>query len=167
MIGLKGSEKLAKQLEEFSLTFKVKLKNMVEGFAEDVVVAASNATPEGNQADIDKPGKYRSLYLGRQKHLGIPLEAGFHRGAWGYSENNIFNFNNHVRSQTEMKNDFFGDFASNYKLGDRFFVGAAGPAFIQLQNGLSDQAPNGIEKPTLAMIRAVIMSDLLKHYNKV
>lgn len=167
MIGLKGADKLAKQLEEFTVKLKIKLENMVEGFAEDVVTAASNATPEGNQQDIDRPGKYRSLYLGRMKSFGIPLEAGFHRGAWGYSKNNLFNFNNHIRSQGEMVNDFYGDFSSNYKLGDRFFIGAAGPAFIELQNGLSDKAPDGIEKPTLAMIRAVIMSDLLKHYNKV
>ena len=65
-----------------------------------------------------------------------------------------------------MQNDVFGEASGQYKLGDTFYIGANGPAYVKLEQGLSDQAPEGIMKPTLDTIKAVIESDLKRYYDE-
>ena len=109
MIGVSGADKLEKQLSDFSLVFKRKLENMVENFAVEIAEKASQETPIGNQADIDKgSGRYWSFYKERLK-LGLPMEVGYHKGAWDFSTTSNFPFIKRIRSVVEMLNDVRGE----------------------------------------------------------
>jgi hypothetical protein len=167
MIGVSGSEKLQQQLEEFSTVFKRKLENMVEEFAVEIAAEASKQTPEGNQSDIDKGfGSYWQYYKERNRYYRLPLETGFHKGAWEFSLSPNFSFSAHIRSISNMLNDVRNE-SESIVLGRDFFIGASGPGFYALDSMHSSaQAPNGIMKPTLAMIMSVSKSDLQKFYEK-
>lgn len=166
MIGVSGADKLEKQLSDFSLVFKRKLENMVENFAVEIAEKASQETPIGNQADIDKgSGRYWSFYKERLK-LGLPMEVGYHKGAWDFSTTSNFPFIKRIRSVVEMLNDVRGE-SESVVLGKDFYIGATGPGFYGLEHtGLSAQAPNGIMKPTLNLILQVQKSDLQRFYEQ-
>ena len=155
-----NSDKLVVQLETFSKQFKNNLEHMVVRFAEDVAIEASRNTPVGS------PDDYPRLYKLRRDKYGIPIEAGFHAGGWVYSESSNVPFVPKINSPLEMQNDVFGEASGQYKLGDTFYIGANGPAYVKLEQGLSDQAPEGIMKPTLDTIKAVIESDLKRYYDE-
>ena len=83
-----------------------------------------------------------------------------------YSESSNIPFVPKINSPLEMQNDVFGEASGQYKLGETFYIGANGPAYVKLEQGLSDQAPEGIMKPTLDTIKAVIESDLKRYYDE-
>ena len=157
---------IAKQLEEYKLVMKRKLENMVVRFATDIAAAASENTPIGDDASIAVSGSYRDYYLQRQQDYNLALEAGFHKGNWQYSESNNFSFRPIIYSYEEMKNNVYGEADLAYSIGDTFYIGASGPAYIQLEQGLSSQAPNGIKSPTLAQIETAYRSDLQRYYRE-
>ena len=158
---------IAKQLEEYKLVMKRKLENMVVRFATDIAAAASENTPIGDDASIAVAGSYRDYYLQRQQDYDdLPLEAGFHKGNWQYSESNNFSFKPIIYSYEEMKNNVYGEADLAYSIGDTFYIGASGPAYIQLEQGLSTQAPNGIKAPTIAQIETAYRADLQRYYRE-
>lgn len=156
-----NADKIASQLENFHKQFKHKLENMVVRFAEEVAIEASRNTPVGS------PDDYPKLYKLRRDKYGIPIESGFHAGGWTYSETSNIPFSPKINSASEMKNDVFGEVSNQYKIGETFYIGASGPAYVKLDQGLSDQSPEGIMKPTLETIKVVIESDLKKYYDEV
>ena len=66
-----------------------------------------------------------------------------------------------------IKNDVFAEADATYKLGDTFYITANGPAYVQLEQGLSDQAPDGIMKPALEVIKTAVESNLKYYYDEV
>ena len=155
-----NSDKLVAQLQTFSKEFKLNLEHMVSRFAEEVAIEASRNTPVGS------PDDYPNLYKLRRDKYGIPIEAGFHAGGWVYSESSNIPFVPKINSPLEMKNDVFGEASGQYKLGDTFYIGANGPAYIQLNNIVSENNPNGIMKPTMETVKTVIESDLKRYYDE-
>lgn len=165
MISISGSEQLQKQLEEFSVTFKRKLENMVEEFAVEVAKTASNQTPIGNETDLMKgSGSYWNYYKTRRDNFGLPIEVGYHKGAWGFSNTSNFSFQQKIESVMNMLNDVRND-AESVVLGRDFYIGAKGPGFYSLEHGSSAQAPDGIMAPTLAMIMQAQKADLQRFYD--
>lgn len=165
MINGSNSDVIAKQLEEFSKEVERKMKNMVAGFAREVALAASANTPKGNAPDmLVEDSRYRQYYLDRQDDYGIPIESGYHSGAWQYSEGSM-NFTPVIFSASEMSNDVFNEAEASYQLGNSFSIGAVGPGYGALENGSSDQAHNGISEPTFDQIRASNEADLRRYYD--
>ena len=162
MITGSNADVLAKQLEEYKLVMKRKLENMVVRFATDIAAAASENTPIGDDASIAVDGAYRDYYLQRQQDYNLALEAGFHKGNWQYSESNNFSFKPIIYSYEEMKNNVYGEADLAYSIGDTFYIGASGPAYIQLEQGLS----NGIKAPTIAQIETAYRADLQRYYRE-
>lgn len=155
-----NADKLVKQLEEFTYSFKDKLEYMVSRFAEEVASSASQNTPIGDAE------QYPRLYRLRKDKFGIPAVEGFHKGAWVYSKTAIPVFSPRIYSNFEMKNDVFAEADATYQIGDTFYITASGPAYVKLEQGLSQQAPDGIMQPTLETIKSVIESDLKRYYNE-
>lgn len=165
MITASNLDEITKQLEEYSKEVENRLKNMVAGFAREVSLVASRNTPVGNFEDMMKENsKYRGYYLQRQEDYGIPIEPGYHSGAWQYSEDTL-TFQPMVFTPTEMSNDVYNEAEASYKLGDSFVIGAVGPGYGDLEAGRSSQAPQGIMQPTLAEIQAAHESDLKRYYD--
>jgi len=156
-----NANKIAKQLEDFSKEFKIRLEGMTVKFAEEVAASAARNTPIGDAQ------QYPALYRLRQDKFGIPAIEGFHRGAWVYSKSAIPGFSPSINTITEMQNDVFAEADATYKLGDTFYITANGPAYVQLEQGLSDQAPDGIMKPTLEVIKTAVESNLKYYYDEV
>ena len=156
-----NANKIAKQLEDFSKEFKIRLEGMTVKFAEEVAASAARNTPIGDAQ------QYPALYRLRQNKFGIPAIEGFHRGAWVYSKSAIPAFSPSINTITEMQNDVFAEADATYKLGDTFYITANGPAYVQLEQGLSDQAPDGIMKPTLEVIKTAVESNLKYYYDEV
>lgn len=165
MITGSNADVIAKQLEEFSKEVEKRLTNMVAGFAREVALAASANTPVGNAEDmLVERSRYRNYYLNRKDNFGIPVEPGYHSGAWQYTETEA-KFIPVIFTSNEMANDVQNEAEISYKLGDSFAIAAIGPGYSDLENGRSDQAPEGIIAPTLAQIQVAHESQLKKYYD--
>lgn len=153
-----NTDELLKSLELAKLEITRRLKQMVVGFATNVAVSASNNTPVGNQIDIDRPGRYRTYYEQRLTDYGLPMEAGYHQGAWQYSENGDFVMYRDITSQSAMQNDVENEAEASYKLGDKIYIGAEGPGYEML-------LPR-IDQPATDAIVSAYQSNIQRHYQK-
>jgi len=165
MITASNTDVLSKQLEEYSLDVQRRLKNMVAGFAREVSLAASNDTPVGSNDMFIEHSRYHNYYLDRKNKHGIPIEPGFHSGAWQYTETGNPTFTPVIFSKENAADDNFNEAESSYKLGDDFYIAATGPGYSALENGSSLQAPSGITAPTLAAIESAHQADFKKYYD--
>ena len=163
MITGSNTDVIAKQLEEFSKEVERKMKNMVAGFAREVALAASENTPVGSAEDVVKEGAYHNYYLDRNNEFGLPVEVGYHSGAWEYTEGSP-TFRKMIFTKEEMSNDVFNEAEASYQLGNSFAIAAIGPGYAALEGGSSQQKPNGIGDPTIAQIMASQQSDLKRYY---
>ena len=153
-------QEVQKELREYKQLFEQKLKAMVAGFAGDVALKASAATPVASPETLEK---FESAYLARQRNLGIAVAPGFHAGAWKYVEGKpSFDPNIYVEEQVEA--DARKDARTQYQVGDTFSIGAVGPAFAMLEKGDSFQAPDGILKPTEQAIAAAFGADVKRYF---
>lgn len=151
---------LLKQLRDIKTEVERKMKNMVTGFAYNVVLSASDNTPLGEE------GRYDNLYDLRAKNFGIEATPGFHMGAWRYSESGNLAFDTNIYSPEEATSRVMQDAKANYNVGDTFYVGAIGPAYQDLENGSSGKAPNGIMKPALDQLMSIYQADLQAFYRR-
>lgn len=117
---------LEKSLQEYKLEVERKLKHMVAGFAAEIAVSASNETRKGDA------NRFYGLYKLREEKTGIAAVAGFHKGAWTYTEGGL-TFNDVIYDVGTMADMTEYKAQVNYKIGDRFTIGAFGPAYKMLQ----------------------------------
>jgi len=54
---------------------------------------------------------------------------------------------------------------SYYRIGERFFIGAEGTAYDELEKGSSTQAPDGISKPADQAIADIYRLDMKTYYD--
>lgn len=158
-------------LEKAKLKLKEKLEYMVASFARDVTAAASQSTPIGDAEALQNRPSYRNFYLQRAKPVsqggyGIDAEVGFHAGAWVYSDDTSLAFDSNIYTNEEAEGKAFADAKSGYQLGETFYIVGQGPAFIELENGLSPKAPNGIIKPTEQVIESTYRVNLKSAYDR-
>lgn len=162
---------VAEELREYKDQIELKLQLMLAEFAQEVVTAAAESTPLGSQHSIDigrgassgAEKKYYDLYAKRAKDTGIAIEAGYHQGAWDYSNTPNFTFRTDIRS-IEAASQHAGDSVGfGHQLGEDMYIGAKGPGFSQLERGLSAQAPEGIGMVAIPKILAI---DLKRLYDK-
>jgi hypothetical protein len=129
-----NTDALLKSLEEAKKTITRKLEGMVAHFSEDMARVASGATPVGDlesMQPVSEGGnrRYRAYYEGRLRNYGIPIEPGFHQGAWEFGTPNFKPVINDVQG---MLDDVYSEADSKYRLGDMLVIGAEGPGYAAL-----------------------------------
>jgi len=171
----------AKELRDYAVELERKLTNMVAGFAYEVTSAASENTPIGNAEDLEAgldfyrsstPGRptpqaqYAGFYLKRFKRHGLPLEVGYHRGAWVYSASGSPVAGRDVQDPGDAANAVEERARGEYKIGETFYIVGSGPGFSTFEAGKNMQAPDGILGPTLEDIQVTYSADLYRYFNQ-
>lgn len=132
-----------------------RMENMVRGFAYEFAVTAVANTPLGDDE------KYAKLY---QRRTYLQPIAGFAQGSWQYSESsNLAEQDTYSGSEALQK---IQGKLSGYKLGESFVIGNTGPYIINLENGSSDQAPDGITRPTIDQVMSAYKINLVRYYQQ-
>lgn len=151
-----------------------KLEGMVQIFAYNIAWQAIENTPYGNA--VQYAGYYNSI--ARLKWF-MPIE-GSAKGGWTVTMETPSRVLVPLRADSEnatnTKDDAERD-ANKYKLGDTVYImnsvpyvataGFTAPKFGSLEGGYSDQAPQGIMKPTLDSIIGVYQLKLNEYYKAV
>lgn len=120
-------------VDQIKEKIELKIKEGISDFSFRVADIFSMNTPIGSKARLINDQGYRQLYQLRQAQYGIPVDVGFHRGAYKYSEGSPADFvpsivHSKIASQ-QVKEDAF----ANYSVGDSFYITATGPAFVAFQ----------------------------------
>jgi hypothetical protein len=135
-----GTSEIEKQLSDYNKELEQRLIAMVAGFAGDVALAASNQTAVGDA------NRYYGLYKKRQELTGLPIQEGYHQGAWEYTEGGL-EFTPIITPQGIMQGEVSFQARAQYKVGDDFAIGAVGPAFgmLQSRDDIGDRAMDAIQ----------------------
>lgn len=148
-------------------TIALRLKQMVTGFSYEFTVTAIGNTPLGD-ASPEKDGGHLSWYIKRYNETGLAPIEGFARGSWQVD------FDGKIQTQKPLYGVNSGQVAGsaakislmNYTLGQRVYIANTGPYIVALENGYSDQASEGIMKPTMEQVLSSYKIDLKRHYSK-
>lgn len=148
-------DECSKSLQEYQAEVERKLKYMVAGFARELAQTASANTWKNQD-----PERYMHLYKARaEAHRGMPMEAGFHKGAWTYTEGAL-TFNPTLYSPSDVVDKVEYLAQSQYKIGDTFTIGAVGTAYEMLQER------DDIEGETISAVMTAHRADLPRYYNE-
>lgn len=159
-----NTDELEKSLAEYKAEVERKLKHMIVGFAQDVALAASNATRKGHISEGGNTLAYINHYKKRAKSrseggFGIEPIEGYHKGAWQYAEGEL-HFSPIIYDQATMLGTVDYKAEANYKIGDTFSIGAIGPAYEELEN-LDD-----IRGKAESTIQRAYLSNLKQYYEE-
>jgi len=174
-----NAKEVAKEIEQYKDEVERKLKGMVAMFAHSATVAIQENTPIGDiqsimdgESGVNKQAtSYYNLYVIRNKKYSIDggdpgdIQVGFHRGAYGYSESGSFEFLPMVIDQNEAADQLMYDVEAYYQIGDTFFIGGKGPGFDAIENGISNQAPDGITGPSMKDIEQIYRLNMKTFYD--
>jgi len=154
------------EMPKFRKNATRKIKGMVLALAMNVASYMSENTPIGDEKRINSPGKYRQMYEARYDKYRLPMQAGYHAGAYRFSESNIPEFKQGaaITEYKDMLSVVQKEFMSNYTIGDVFYIGAKGPAYKFFEQGAFDSAPDGVIKPTLQQVMATYKFDMQMAY---
>lgn len=162
------TDTVLKELEAYHKDTIRRSKNMLSQFAYKVTWAASENTPVGDAERIalGPDTSYYEFYKDRNEQWQIPIEPGFHSGAWKFSRTNTFQLDPSIYTQEQAAGQVMQDVKAEYAPNRRiFYIGAIGPGYKELDNGSSPQSyPDGIMKPTLKLIETVYSLELSKYY---
>lgn len=170
-------EKIAKRksqpLRDFRSTTARKLKNLVfslsvnisDNFYTNTRIGDSERIKRGLEAGASKSDRrYARMYEVRRDRYGLDMEAGYHAGAYSYSESQIASLRPEIKEYNKMVSDLTTSFKNQYSLGDEFYIGAEGPAYQFMEDSSQINAP--ILQPTVESIMATYAHDLLAAYEK-
>lgn len=132
-----------------------RLENMVRGFAYEFAMTAVSNTPLGDDE------KYFKLY---QRRTYLQPIAGFAQGSWQYSESGTL-LQQDIYSGSEALAIIKSKLAG-YKLGESLTIGNTGPYIVNLEHGYSNQAPDGIVKPTIEQVMNAYRINLVRYYKQ-
>lgn len=153
MIKIETTE-LSQGLEKYITEMKRKLEAAVAGFAYEASFILVSNTPVGDDLLIAVNANYRSYYQDRMNNYGLPMKAGFHKGAWEYTETSS-TFTTSINPYQGVPSDVQSSASASYNLGDKFYIAATGPAFEAFELGINRQAPNGVLQPSIAQIMKI------------
>lgn len=145
-------------LEAYKKEVDRKLTYMVRAFAYSVTETAIGNTPLGDAE------KYIGLYERRQMSLGLEPKEGFAKGSWQISADQNLDIQATYSGSAAL--GLVKTSLSSYKLGSDLYIGNKGYYIGKLDNGYSDQAPDGITKPTTDHIFTVLQTDLVRLFNE-
>jgi hypothetical protein len=132
------------EVEKFRANATRKMSNLVLEFTIRLANLAYENTPMGDDDRIyagakagatDADRQYTRLYANRLAQYGIPMEAGYHAGAYVYSKSKIPALVPEIKDKPEMLADIKRAFNASYKAGDVFYLAAKGPAYKYFING--------------------------------
>lgn len=147
-------------------TIALRMKQMVAGFSYEFTLTTIQNTPLGDASP--EPNGHLSRYIKRYNETGLSPIEGFARGSWQ------IDFDGNIQMQKPLYGPNSGQVAGaaakislmNYNLGQRVYIANIGPYIVELENGYSGQAPEGITKPTLTQVMDSYKIDLKRHYSK-
>lgn len=149
------TEELSQGLTKYIAEMKRKLEAAVAGFAYEASFILVENTPIGDDLLIATNASYRNYYQDRMNNYnGLPMQAGFHKGAWEYTETSS-TFTTSINPYQGVPSDVQSSASSSYSLGDKFYIAAKGPAFEVFELGDNRQAPNGVLQPSVAQIMKI------------
>jgi hypothetical protein len=152
---------IQKELKEYAKVFENKLQEMVSGFAQEVAIRASENTAVASQLLVDKWSKYEGgVYLVREKQFNIPVEPGYHAGAWKYYEGDVSFSDPKIYSKDAVKSNVASSAKTKFRLGDTFSIAAVGPNFEFLNNR------DGTLKATEKVVVSSFSVNVQKYFNK-
>lgn len=142
-------------------TIALRLKQMVTGFSYEFTLTAIQNTPLGDART------HMARYIKRYNETGLSPIEGFARGSWQ------IDFDGNIQMQRPLYGPDSGQVAGsaakinlmNYNLGQKVYIANIGPYIIELENGYSDQASDGIMKPTMEQVLSSYKIDLKRHYS--
>lgn len=172
---------LIKQLDAAVLQADNAFRHMVSRFTENVVRIASDRTRMGSNESIQQgmeddsnnisspEANYFRMYQNRsQEPLGLPIQAGFHKGAWRAQDTGTFSIaDTKIYDTLEASNKAGSYVENNYTHGETFWIGAMGPAFSMLNdaNAKGNHTGYSLGDITVEDIEAIYgMSPRLKQY---
>jgi hypothetical protein len=148
------TEELSNGLTKYIAEMKRKLEAAVAGFAYEASFILVSNTPIGDDLLIAINASYRNYYQDRMNNYGLPMQAGFHKGAWKYTESSP-SFTTSINPYQGVPTNVQSSAGSSYNLGDKFYIAAKGPAFEVFELGSNKQAPNGVLQPSVAQIMKI------------
>ena len=158
------TDELSKGLLAYIAEMQRKLEAMVAGFAYEASFILVENTPIGDDLLIAVNASYRSYYQDRLNIHKIPMKAGFHKGAWEYTESSP-TFTTSINPYQNVPNDVKSSASSSYNLGDKFYIAASGPAFEAFELGANRQVPNGVLQPSVAQIMKISAVDMKRYFD--
>ena len=172
MIRMDASKTL-KSLRDFHKEAVRKLEGMVEVFTYQITVEAIDNTPYG---ELTPDNQWMYELDSRMKKFLAP-EPGHAKGGWNIQFNKFVSIRSGMRatdSNAYNIKQYADDDSTKYRLGQTVIIsnsvpyvankGFTLPKFGSLEEGYSDQAPNGIMQPTLDQIMSVYNKDLSRYY---
>lgn len=139
-------------------TIALRLKQMVTEFSYEFTVIAIGNTPLGDAET------YVELYKARQAKYGLDPTEGFTQGSWQVD------YDSNIQPQYLYSGSDAAKAVKinlmNYNLGQKVYIANTGPYIVALENGYSDQASDGIMKPTMEQVLSSYKIDLKRHYSK-
>lgn len=170
------SDEMKRSLDELKRKVTLGLESVVKGFIYDSTVAAIDKTPFGSM---------NSLYKIPSRTNFVPARVGAAKGGWVVSFNRPttapFQEWADSKEAQNIKN-FVQDDVSKYKLGSTVYIQNrvpyvvkdhwtieklfSGKEVLSLEGGYSEQAPNGIQGPTLDMIQNIFARNLQDYYEE-
>lgn len=140
------------------------MRNATRALALNIAMNMSLNTPIGDDERIAAGAsgdpahkRYFRLYKERQTKFSIEAKAGYHQGAYKYSNTPVPTFEPEIKTRDQMLKDVKKDFIQDFKIGDTFYIGAQGPAYAAMQ-GKGIIGDSNIAKDTLREVMLVYKS---------
>lgn len=160
---------LQAQLAKLKIEVTKKLERMVRTFTYETVGQLIDNTPLGD-SNVHAEWYNKRTKDRRWQSYGLQPEEGFAQGSWQVLTSSSYVTVPKVErygpgSGDEARNAASGNLMS-YKLGNLVIIGNKGPYIMDLNRGYSNQAPDGIVKPSMTIIRTVYSQQLKQYYDK-
>jgi hypothetical protein len=154
------TSKLEESLKKFHEEAVRKLKGMVQKFTYTIAWTAMDNTPIGDSE------KWQSLYLLRQKKIGLEPIEGFAKGSWRVSTDGTLEMQTlYGPSSDEMALTLVKADMMEYKLGDTVMISNFGPYIKSLEMDFQKYNKNKpIMKPTIDSVMRTYQDHLDDYY---
>lgn len=164
-----NTKSLEAQLAKLQIEVTKKLERMVKTFTYETVGQLIDNTPLGDSS-INSEWYEKRLKDKSWQSYGLRPEEGFAQGSWQVLTPNSYVTVPKVERYGQTSGDEARSVASgnlmSYKLGNIVIIGNKGPYIMNLDRGYSDQAPDGIVKPSMTIIKSVYSQQLKQYYDQ-
>jgi hypothetical protein len=154
------TSKLEQSLKKFHEEAVRKMQGMVQKFSYIVAWTAIDNTPLGDSI------KWESLYLKREKSIGLEPIEGFAKGSWRVSMDGTLEMQTlYGQDSDEMAASLIRQDLNQYKLGETVMISNFGPYIVELEKNFTrynKQQP--IVQPTMESVYRTYQLSLDDYY---
>lgn len=154
------TSKLEQSLKKFHEEAVRKMQGMVQKFSYIVAWTAIDNTPLGDSI------KWESLYLRREKSIGLEPIEGFAKGSWRVSMDGTLEMQTlYGQDSDEMAASLIKQDLNQYKLGETVMISNFGPYIVELEKNFTrynKQQP--IVQPTVETVYRTYQLSLDDYY---